>query len=50
MKNDVFHGHLAYSEESDHNVVVIDGKPYSWDEVEKILNANEGFKIQVNIS
>ena len=50
MKNDEFVGRLAYSEESDHHVVVIDGKPYSWDEVGKMLDAYEGFKIQVKIS
>lgn len=50
MKKDEFVGRLAYSDGSGHHIVVIDGKPYSWDEVGKMLDAYEGFKIEVKVS
>lgn len=48
--NDQFIGLIEYDEESDGTpLVIIDGKPFTWEEVGKMLMAYEGFQIKLEI-
>ena len=50
MKSDVLIGRIEHSEETwNEPVVVIDGKPYSWEELGKIMMSNEGFQLRMEI-
>ena len=50
MKSDVLVGRIESSEEN-WNVptMVIDGKPYSWEEFGKMMMSNEGFQLRMEI-
>lgn len=48
--NDQFDGVIEYDSESEHTpLILIDGNPYSWDEVGKMLMTYEGFAIKVKV-
>lgn len=50
LKADRFEGRLDYSGSEGNLVVVIDGRPYSWDGVGRMMRAYEGFTIEVKLS
>ena len=43
-------GYIAYNHERDAHEVVIDGKPYTWQELEKNIAAHEGFRIKIEFA
>ncbi|MEC5423227.1 hypothetical protein QGM71_06890 [Virgibacillus sp. C22-A2] len=50
MTGDRLVGRIEYSEETgDVPLLIIDGKPYTWDEIGKILMSNEGFQFRLDI-
>lgn len=50
MKNDQIVGVIEYNEASDDEpLVIIDGKPYTWEEVGKMVTAFEGFQIKLKM-
>jgi hypothetical protein len=40
-------GYVEYNPERDAHDVIIDGKPYTWSELEKNISAHEGWKIKI---
>ena len=40
-------GYIEYNRERDACDVVIDGKPYTWAELERNIRAHEGWKIKI---
>jgi len=40
-------GYIEYNRERDACNVVIDGKPYTWAELERNIRAHEGWKIKI---
>lgn len=51
MVGDEIQGTFDYDENNeDAPLIIIDGKPYEWDELGKILRSNEGFQFQLKIS
>ena len=40
-------GYVEYNRERDACDIIIDGKPYTWVELEKNISAHEGFKIKI---
>ncbi|UOR11333.1 DUF7713 domain-containing protein [Halobacillus amylolyticus] len=49
ITNDHFLGRIDHGGEHDGPVVVIDGKPYTWEEVGEMMKSYEGFQLQVKI-
>ena len=50
VKGDYLKGVLSYSEtNSESPLVIIDGKPYSWKEVGRLLQAFEGFQVKIEM-
>ncbi|MCR2823790.1 DUF7713 domain-containing protein [Lederbergia panacisoli] len=48
IKNDYFTGLIEYDEDSGNSpLIVIDGRPFTWEEVGKMLTAYEGFQIKI---
>ncbi|MBS4219006.1 hypothetical protein KHA96_11835 [Bacillus sp. FJAT-49711] len=48
IKNDYFTGLIEYDENSENTpLVIIDGRPFTWEEVGKMLKAYEGFQIKI---
>ena len=48
--NDQFSGLIEYDEASEGSpLIIIDGKPFTWEEVGKMLMAYEGFQIKLKI-
>jgi hypothetical protein len=43
-------GYVSYNEERDAHDVIIDGKPYTWQELEKNLSLHEGFRIKIEFA
>jgi hypothetical protein len=41
---------VSVNHERDAQDVVIDGKPYSWEELEKNISAHEGWKIKIEFA
>jgi hypothetical protein len=51
MTSDKIVGRIDYSEETgDAPILVIDGKPYTWEEVGKIMISNEGFQFKIEVA
>ena len=49
--NDQFSGLIGYDEASDRSpLIIIDGRPFTWEEVGKMLMAYEGFQIKLKIN
>ena len=40
-------GYIEYNHERDSHDIIIDGKPYTWAELEKNISAHEGWKIKI---
>jgi len=40
-------GYIEYSIERDRHEIIIDGKPYTWEDLEKNISAYEGWKIKI---
>ena len=40
-------GYIEYNPERDRHEIIIDGKPYTWAELEKNISAHEGWKIKI---
>jgi hypothetical protein len=40
-------GYIEHNRERDACDIIIDGKPYTWPELEKNIRAHEGFKIKI---
>jgi len=40
-------GYIEYNHKRDAHDIVIDGKPYTWQELEKNITAHEGFRIRI---
>lgn len=50
MVSDHIVGRIEYNEESeDVPLMIIDGRPYTWDELGKIMMSDEGFQLQMKI-
>jgi len=49
-KNSKAVGYVEYCDKRDACNVIIDGKPYTWDELEKNLSAHEGWKIKIEFA
>lgn len=50
MVEDEIVGKIEYDENNENApLLVIDGKPYDWNEFGKILKVNEGFQFQVKM-
>ncbi|WP_432356989.1 DUF7713 domain-containing protein [Sporosarcina sp. UB5] len=50
VKGDHLKGVLSYSEtNSEEPLVIIDGKPYTWKEVGRLLQAFEGFQVKIEM-
>ena len=40
-------GYIRYNSERDAHDVIIDGKPFTWEELEKNISSHEGWKIKI---
>jgi hypothetical protein len=40
-------GYIEYNHERDAHDVIIDGKPYTWQDLEKNISSHEGFRIKI---
>ena len=43
-------GYVEYNLERERHEIIIDGKPYSWSEIEKNISAHEGWKIKIEFA
>jgi len=40
-------GYIEYNHDRDAHDVIIDGKPYTWQDLEKNISSHEGFRIRI---
>lgn len=51
LKEDIIVGRLDYDETNENTpLVIIDGKPYTWEQLGEMIGAFEGFQIQVKMA
>ena len=43
-------GYIEYNHDRDAHDVIIDGKPYTWSELEKNISSHEGWQIKIEFS
>jgi hypothetical protein len=49
LSHDVLRGHITWDRATDGPVLVVDGRPLSMDDLERILSSHEGWQVELRI-